>query len=156
MTAATDASTRGRRNRANGNTAERAVAVYLRGFFPDARRAVVNGWRTADLTVVDPGDIDGTSPSTLWWSVKSCQQERLNVWMAEMDAKAAGRVGLLVVRRRGYRPPGWRVWLTLRDWTVLLGAAPPAAFGANDGAPVCVELADLVPLLRAYTAGGAG
>lgn len=144
MTDTMTASQRGRRNRANGAAYEVKTANYLKAWWPDACRAVRSSHP-------DPGDVDNTSPS-FWWSVKNCQVEQYNAWFREMDDKAAGRIALLVVRRRGYADPGrWWCWLTLHDLTVLLGSAPPLAFEADDDARVCVELATVVPLLRAYT-----
>ncbi len=143
MTAARTASQIGRRNRANGAAAERQVARYLTTWWPDACRAVRN-------TTPDPGDVDCTSPS-LWWSVKNCEQERLAAWMDELVAKQQGRIGLLVVRRRGVADPGrWWCWLTLRDLGVLLDASATLPVEAWF-APVRMELRDVIPLLLAYT-----
>lgn len=143
MTAARTASHIGRRNRANGAAAERQVARYLTAWWKDACRAVRN-------TTPDPGDVDCTSPS-LWWSVKNCEQERLTAWMEELIAKRQGRIGLLVVRRRGHASPGrWWCWLTFRDLGVLLDASATVQ-AAAPRAPVRMELRDVVPLLVAYT-----
>jgi hypothetical protein len=141
MTAVLDASTRGRRNRANGAAYERKVARYLKTWWPDAVRAVRN-------TTPDPGDVDGTNPC-LWWSVKNCQDERYTEWFAEIDRKAGGRVGLLVVRRRGHADPGrWWCWLRLGDLADLVNGHVNTD-PANPGAWVRLELAAAVGVLVA-------
>jgi hypothetical protein len=141
VTAVLDASTRGRRNRANGAAYERRVANYVKPWWPDAVRAVRN-------TTPDPGDVDGTNAG-LWWSVKNCQTEQMSAWQAEVDAKAGGRIGLLVVRRRGYADPGrWWCWLHLGDLAELIGRGPADDL-AERGAWVRLELAAVVGLLVA-------
>lgn len=138
-----DASHRGRRNRANGADCERKVARYLQTWWPDACRAVRN-------TDPDPGDVDCTSPS-LWWSVKNCAVERYPAWFAEMQAKAGDRIGLLVVRRRGYASPErWWCWIRMDDLAALVDGGLGEVPGTSD-AYVCVELGALVPLLVAYS-----
>lgn len=138
-----DASTRGRRNRASGASAERDVARYLRLWWPEACRAVRN-------TIPDPGDLDCTSPG-LWWSIKNAQVERLPAWMAELDEKAAGRVGLLVVRRKGHASPGeWWCWMRASDFFGLRGLS------ATDDFPVKAELRHIVGLLVAANYAPAG
>lgn len=140
---AVDASTRGRRNRVNGATAEAKVARWLRPWWPDACRAI-------RATSPDPGDIDCTSPG-LWWSVKNRQQERTAAWMAELSSKAgipgAGRVGLLVVRRHGHASPGeWWCWLRVGD-LVHLTADVSSLDAERDESPVRMELRHVMPLL---------
>lgn len=133
------ASVRGRSNRARGAAAERRVAAYLRTWWPDANRAV----RT---THPDPGDIDGTGPDK-WWSVKDCQDERIDAWMAEIAVKAPDRYGLLVIRRRGTADVGrWWCWLThehLADLTTVVYRAH-----IDSTALVRTELRHVVELLR--------
>lgn len=141
----TDASTRGRRNRANGADCERKVARYLRAWYPDAERFEKNGWRTPDHTSEDPGDIDKTSPG-LWWSVKNCQEERTNAWLSEMREKQGERLGILVVRRRGHASPGeWWVWMSAFDLRHFL----TGDFGSGylEEIPVRVELGHLMRVL---------
>lgn len=140
---AIDASTRGRRNRANGASCERDVARWLRPWWPDACRAVRN-------TAPDPGDLDCTSPG-LWWSVKNCQEERTNAWMAELNDKAGTpgfeRVGLLVVRRKGHASPGeWWCWLRVGDLVHLAGDVSSLHADADES-PVRMELRHVMPLL---------
>jgi hypothetical protein len=142
VTAAKTPAQRGRRNRANGAAYEVKTANYLRTWWPDACRAVRN-------TTPDPGDVDGTSPS-LWWSVKNCERELINPWFEEMRVKAAGRIGLLVVRRRGYADPGgWSCWLTLGDFCEIAGGPSPGPQYA--GGQLSSELRIVAPLLHAYT-----
>jgi hypothetical protein len=133
-------SARNRRNRAKGNEAERAVAKWLRPWFPDCCRAVRN-------TVPDPGDLDCTGPG-LYWSVKNSQREHITAWMDELRDKARDRLGLLVVRRKGRANPGeWWCWLRLVDLSELFG-------GVTDhevlpAGPVRLELGQVMPLLVA-------
>ena len=143
MTAARTPSQIGRANRRRGATVERSVARYLAAWWPDAVRAVRS-------TTPDPGDIANTSPS-LWWSVKDCDVERYPAWFAEMAEKAQGRIGLLVVRRRGHADPArWWCWTTLHDHNELVGAPPPGAMaGVLDEWPVRMELGHVAPLLHA-------
>lgn len=140
MTSA-EASRRGRRNRLNGQFAEREVARWLRPWYPDACRAV----RSTDP---DPGDVDCTSPG-LWWSVKNTQVEQINAWMREMDLKRVDRIGLLVVRRKGHASPGeWWCWLPLWHLSELLDGKPADECGVSD-VPVRLELRHVMPLLVA-------
>ena len=141
-----DASTRGRRNRANGAEAERKVARYLRAWFPDAERAEKNGWRAGERVSADPGDLWNAGPG-LFWSVKNVQREAIAAWMAELDEKRAGRLGLLVVRRKGHASPGeWWCWLRAGD-LLELAFGRPAEPGLDTGWPVRVELQHVMPLL---------
>lgn len=145
-----DASTRNRRNRAVGQTAERDVARYLRPWWPDARRAVVNGWKTATQVSADPGDIDGLGGG-IFVSVKNTAQERTTAWLDEVDAKRDGRLGLLIVKRRGHASPGeWWCWVTLLDlWLLLLGDDHGGVLLGDRDAPVRMELRHVMPLLVA-------
>ena len=134
----TDASTRGRRNRANGNAAEAAVARWLRPWYPDACRAVRN-------TVPDPGDLDCTAPG-LYWSIKNTQQDRIGPWMAELDAKRDDRIGLLVVRRRGHASPGaWWCHMRLHTLADLTGGMIQSEDARS--AVARIELRDVMDLL---------
>lgn len=134
-----DASTRGRANRLKGAKAERDVAIWLRPWYPDACRAIRN-------TYPDPGDLDCTSPG-VFWSVKDCKIEQINAWMEELDHKADGRIGLLVVKRRGHASPGeWWCYLALEHLSSLLGGVDSEHL-AYQGAPVRMELRYVMPLL---------
>lgn len=148
-----DASARGRSNRVKGATTERDVAKWLRPWFPDARRAVFNGWASKEMRAADPGDIDGTSPG-LFWSVKNVQVERINPWIDELNVKADTRIGLLVVKRPGRALPAeWWCWLRLADLRSLLSGSELAEFVLPElevgGAPVRMELRHVIPLLVA-------
>lgn len=134
---------RGLANRRRGADCERRLAQYLTAWWPDAVRAI-------RATNPDPGDVANTSPG-LWWSAKDCEVERYPAWFTEMAEKAHGRIGLLVVRRRGYADPGdWWCWILLPDLRDLLGAASDVA-----DVPVRMTLRDVLPLLTAagYTHG---
>lgn len=143
MTAARTPSQLGASNRRRGATCERTVARYLTTWWPDCVRAIRN-------TTPDPGDLANTSPS-LWWSVKDCSVERYPEWFAEMAEKAAGRIGVLVVRRRGCADVGrWWAWLQALDLRELWGP-PLDVVTPIWNRPVRMELGDLVPFL--LTAG---
>lgn len=134
-----DASTRGRRNRANGANYERRLAAYLKRWWPDACRGIRN-------TYPDPGDIAEIGPA-LFVSMKRVEQERINPWMAELEEKAAGRLGLLIVRRKGHADPGeWWCWLRLGDLVHLAGDVT-SLHAEQDVSPVRMELRHVMPLL---------
>lgn len=134
-------SQRNRSNRRKGADVERRLAIYLRGWWPDACRAVRN-------THPDPGDIDQTSPS-LWWSVKDVADERINAWFEELDVKAADRIGLIVTRRRGYADPArWWCWMRTRDLLDVLDVVP-GQFGVTSEDRCRLELQTVVRMLVA-------
>lgn len=139
-----DASARGRMSRRKGATGEQQVARWLRPFYPDACRAVRN-------TYPDPGDIDCTSPG-LFWSVKNTQAEQINPWLAELGEKCGGRIGLLVVKRKGHASPGeWWCWLRAADLRSLMVGSDLGEFVLPElqvgSAPVRMELQHVLPLL---------
>jgi hypothetical protein len=135
------ASARGRANRRKGSDAERVLARWLRSTWPDACRAVRN-------THPDPGDIDCTGTG-LFWSVKNTRAEQITKWMADLADKAAGRLGLLVVKRAGHATPGeWWCWLRLADLMHLVGAKPLVDPSGDDW-PLRMELGHVIPLLTA-------
>jgi hypothetical protein len=145
MGANADASARGKSNRNKGADTERKLANWMLPWFPEAERAEKNGWRTAYRSSADPGDIDKTSPG-LFWSAKYVQVEAIAKWMAEMDDKGAGRLGLLVVRRKGHASPGeWWCWFRLHQLLELCDGLGPAFETAD--APVRMELQHVMPLL---------
>lgn len=138
-----DPSAQGKHNRRVGVDAERDLARWLRPWWPDAKRAVVNGWNAKTAWSADPGDLDGTSPG-IFWSVKACSDERIGLWTAELDAKRGERVGLLVVRRNRHPDPGdWWVWLRQATYAELLTAV---AWSGLTGW-VRTEMRSLMPLL---------
>lgn len=150
MTAAPDASARGRSNRNRGNLAERAVAKYLRlNGFPHAERAVRTGFTTTNRTVADPGDITGCLCMVI--SVKDAQVERLTQWLTELDAMDDREVPagdeparLLVHKRPGHADPSrWWCWMRAHTFTDLFNTETAFVF------PVRVELGDAVMALRA-------
>jgi hypothetical protein len=133
------ASRRGKSNRRKGIDREQEVARWLRPWYPDACRAV----RSTDP---DPGDIDCTSPG-LFWSVKDDAAEAITAWMAELDRKGTGRIGLLVVKRKGHASPGeWWCWMRLWQLGDLIGAAVVDG-EAVWNAPWRSELRLVMPLL---------
>lgn len=144
----------GRHNRRVGADAERDLARWLRPWWPDARRAVVQGWNAKTAWAADPGDLEGTSPG-LWWSVKACERERVGEWTAEVETKRSGRLGLLVTRRNRHPDPGdWWVWLRQDAYAELLTARTsglPAAWADPLPGWVRTEMRCLMPLM--VTAG---
>lgn len=108
----------GRSNRNRGAAAERAVVAWLRdNGFPHAERAVRTGYRTADRTSADHGDITGT-PGIVWQVKDTLDFEQPAVLAATLADTAAqtvaagGEFGVLVQRRRGSADTGrWWAWM---------------------------------------------
>lgn len=151
MTTTRTASQLGSANRRRGHQAERDLARWLRSHgWPHAERAVRTGYRAANRTSADPGDITGCPGLVI--SVKDCAVERIDTWMTEMDAMSASPrdLLLLVQRRRGHADPGrWWCWLRSRTLATILGA--PSA-GWSDSlrlGALRMELGHVVPLLHA-------
>ena len=159
MSAERTSSQRGRASRNKGASFERALAKALRPWWPEAVRSRDNGFRTATMTAPDSGDLAGTGPG-IFWSAKDDlagdmgKPSVLGAWFAECQAKAeaAGRLGLLVQKRRGHAGPlqAW-CWLAVGD----LVALSTDAFSDAGQWPVRVALADLLPVLveARYTCG---
>lgn len=156
----TDASARGRANRNRGSKAELDVAKWFRpNGFPQAERAVRTGYTTTTRTSADPGDLTGLGDVVV--SIKDVDEDRarqpavLAGWLAELDAMAApaGAVRLLVAKRRGSADPGsWWCWMRLRTLAGLLAETAgrfDVELVAEPDAPVRMQLAAVVPLLRA-------
>lgn len=109
---------RGRANRNKGQAAERALAIYLRPWWPEARRAVVTGTAVTGgdgvtREVPDPGDVAGV-PGVIW-SVKDCGAEYIDRWLDELDEMAhltgdTLALRYLVHKRRGTSPGRWWCW----------------------------------------------
>jgi len=147
----------GASNRRRGATAERAVAAYLRTHgWPHAERAIRTGFRTAERTGADPGDLTGT-PGICWQITDRDDLEQdavLTRRMADTTEQATAAradLGLLVHRRRGHADPGrWWCWMDLAAASLLLDGA---TFGPQ---LVRMELGDVVALLRLRGYGGYG
>lgn len=144
----------GKMSRNKGAKAERDLVAYLRTVgFGGVERAVRTGYRTATRVAADPGDITGV-PGVIW-SVKDCAQERLDAWLAELDAME-GRpddVRLLVHKRSGKADPArWWCWMRLDTLWLLCGRS---AWRPGGDAPVRFELQHVIPLLRAAGYGDA-
>lgn len=141
---ATDASTRGRRNRAKGNTFERNVAHAMRPWFPDACRAVRN-------SNPDPGDIAETAPS-LFWSLKDVREGDnsppgvIAGWYSEALRKADRRIPVIVQKRPGQADPllSW-AWICHADYQLMLGHAP--TFSPRPEGLLRMELRDLLAVM---------
>jgi Holliday junction resolvase len=135
--------TQGASNRRKGHQAERDLAAYLRNAgWPHAERSVRTGYRTADRTSPDSGDIDGT-PGVVW-QVKYAARESISRWMDETEVQrlaAKADIGVLVQRRVGHAAVReWWGWVHL----VRLGGA---AHGV-EWSPVRMELGALVHVLH--------
>lgn len=153
----TDAATRtpaerGRANRRKGADAERAVARYLRTVgFPHAERAEKNGWSTREHTSPDPGDILGT-PGIVW-SVKNDASNQISKWLDEAEQLRnhhRADLAILVTRRHGKAVPGrWWSWISLHELAHVLTGARVSRLPRATRGHVCMELGDLVAMLRA-------
>ena len=141
-------------SRAKGARFERAIALAVRPWLPDARRSRDNG----SATTSDTGDLAGAGPD-LWWSLKDVAAAHtdppglIRGWMLEARAKCDGRLPLVCQKRTGHADPllSW-CWLWLDDLAHLLGAPP--ATDEPEEAVVRMTLRDVLPLLAAagYTA----
>lgn len=143
-----------------GKDTEQRVARWLRdNGHPHAERTVRTGYRTADRTLVDGGDIDGTPG--ICWQVKSLRpatraETSVVGWLAELeDQRAAAKadVGILVVRRWGTTDVGR--WWAFLDTVDLIQAAGGlvAALPADIVMPVRMEMRHAVLLLAAWGYG---
>jgi hypothetical protein len=135
----------GRMSRNKGAKAERDLVAYLRQVgFGGAERAVRTGYRTSERVSADPGDITGT-PGIVW-SVKDAAVERIDAWLAELDAMDGDDLDLrlLVHKRSGKTDPArWWCWTHLGPLTNLNSRGP-----ALVSFPVRFELGHVIPLLR--------
>jgi hypothetical protein len=146
----------GKANSEKGKWAERQVANYLRtAGFPGAERTVRTGYLTKHRGMPDYGDIDGT-PGISWQvkNVEPARWSRVPIWLAQTEMqRGASRadIGLLVVRRPGRADPArWWVWLMARALVDLGSGGQDSTFSERPdlAVPVCLELADLAPILR--------
>jgi len=150
-------------SRTIGADTERLVAGYFRQQgWAGAERRIRTGYRTAERTVADQGDLLGLPG--LCVQVKSLRpataaEAATRVWLAETEAqREASRavLGLLVVRRWGTTDVGrWWCFLDLAELQGLLAGT----LGGNvhpqlHGRPVRLELRDVVALLRWQGWGG--
>lgn len=150
MTTTEEVSRRNAGNRRRGNTAEQAVARYLRLWWPNACRAV----RTGSSAAPDPGDIAGI-PGVIV-SVKDCAREQWTQWWFELEEMLAGdtaALAVIVFKRRGWADPAkWWVHLYLDDLAPLLDDRQMHHGGHHHGyvgdRTVRMELEDLVDVLR--------
>lgn len=154
MTVPVDRAARGRSARNRGAKAERDLAAYLRQWWPQAERAVITGWRTADRESPDHGDIRGT-PGIVW-QLKATKDFRLEPAMAQtvkQSIAAGSDFGVLVQRRDGHADPGrWWAWVQVSDIGRLLAGDVLAPWGVSITtlyAPVRLELRHVVALLIA-------
>ena len=137
----------GRASRDKGARFERAVTNAVRPYYPDVRRSRDNG----SSTTSDTGDLADAGPG-LWWSLKDVAAARtdppglIGGWLAEAEAKADGRIPLLVIKHLGQADPlsSW-VWLQLFDVAQLIGGD---AFVVPTF-PVRMELRHVLDLLAA-------
>jgi hypothetical protein len=147
-----------------GLETEQMVARYLRGRgMAGVERSVRTGYRTADRSLADAGDLTGLPGISV--QVKSLRpatraETKTRAWLAETEQQRAASgcsVGLLIVRRWGTTDAGrWWAFMYARDLfgladgfshqvLPLLAAAPTAAL-----APVRLELSDLVDMMQLW------
>lgn len=146
-----------------GKDTEQRLARYFRAEgWTGAERAVRTGFRIADRTVADTGDLTGM-PGLCVQSKSLRPATRAEVavptWLRETEAqRVAGRavLGLLVVRRWGTTDVGrWWCFLDLEELHALqsgqLGTVGVGGWNAPDyqPTPVRLELRDVVTILRA-------
>lgn len=144
------AAERGRANRRKGTTTEQAVARYLRAEgFPDARRAVHNGWRTAEHAAPDPLDIAGIPGVVI--SVKNDQSNQIRKWLDEAERTGnnhGAALALLVVRQRGKADVSrWWVWVSLAALAHALYGPDPSSRPPLSGY-ARMEIGEFVPMLH--------
>ena len=144
----------GRANLAKSKRDERAVAEYLRPWYPLAERAVRTGFRTAVRASADPGDIGGVPGcviSVKSWEDPTTVERKVADWLAELDAMQPGDltvnpVRLLVIRRYGKTSPAdW--WCFTRARTLFGLYSPDVLTVASMHATVRIRFADVVELL---------
>jgi hypothetical protein len=139
-----------------GKETEQLVARYLRGRGLDGvERSVRTGFRTADRSVDDAGDLTGWPGVCL--QVKSLRpatraETQTRQWLAELESQrrqSGASVGLLVVRRWGTLDVGrWWCFLVARD---LFGMADGhSATALRQLAPVRLELSDVVSMMQTW------
>lgn len=145
----------GKANSAKGKYYEREVAKFLQANgFPEAKRTVRTGYRTARNMSADEGDICGTPGIT--WQVKATNESRwwqLPQWLdsTRLQKEASGaEYGILVLKRKGNADPGtWWVHIDLAD---VVGMLPDPRFGdlppAAPHVPIRLELHHMVSILR--------
>lgn len=149
MTART-ASQRAAASRNKGAKFERDVARAIRPWLPEVRRSRDNG----SATTSDTGDLAGAGDG-LFWSLKDDAKGDTGApgviggWLAEAIGKSAGRIPLLVQKRRGHADPlrSW-CWLHLDDLVRLTGGKP-----VSDDAASAVRM-ELEPVLALLAAAG--
>jgi len=149
-----------------GAETERMVARWLRGEgWAGAERRIRTGYRTAERTVADQGDLTGLPGLCVQVkSLRPATRMELAVpgWLAETEAQreaSSATLGLLVVRRWGTVDVGrWWAFLELADLRGLLdgtlGALGVPGTRLHDVAPVRLELRHVVHLLREQGWGG--
>lgn len=156
-----------------GAVTERLAAGYFRGEgWAGAERRIRTGYRTAERTVADQGDLMGLPG--LCVQVKSLRDKRpgrdpnapmelmVPTWLQETEEQreaSRAALGLLVVRRwtAGQDVGRWWCFLDLEDLAGLqMGTLGRDSLEATPGqlVPVRLELRDVVALLKAQGWGG--
>lgn len=146
-----------------GADTERAVAAYFRDEgWAGAERRIRTGYRTAERTVADQGDLLGLPG--LCVQVKSLRpvtaaEAATRLWLAETEQQreaSGAALGLLVVRRWGTTDVGrWWCWLQTSTLKHLLTGDPEAQLPEGwPDAPLRLELRDVVVCLKACGWGG--
>lgn len=153
----------GAMSRNKGAAFERTLAKFLRPTFPSMERAVRTGYRTADRTSADPGDLAGTD--YVVWSAKDAKSSKghpepevgqLRGWMTELELMVRGStrtptpIGVLVHKRAGHADPAmaW-AWVTVTDLLRVQGLGETVLPSLAE-VPVRLTLGQLMPALAAW------
>lgn len=149
-------SARGRSSKQRGKSYELQFAKFLQvNGYPDARRAVVTGFRTSNSVQDDPGDIAGTP--LVVWDVKqrlarltSTQATAMLLAIDLMRKGQRANYGFLIERVERRPVSEWRAWLWAQDLTNLVGGdqypVPPVSWSKHV-LPCSLAVADLITLL---------
>jgi hypothetical protein len=150
-----DRSAIGRSSNQRGKGYERQFALFLQvSGWPEAKRAVVTGFRTAKTVSDDPGDIAGTPG--LVWDVKSrkvplrhSEAVTMAIAVNTMRASVTADFGFLIERNPGNPVASWWAWAQLDDLRSLVANWKWPADRSPGWPLVRMRVADLVPLLHA-------
>jgi hypothetical protein len=140
-----------------GKDTEQRVARWLRdNGYPHADRRVKTGYTTAQRTVADAGDIEGT-PGIVW-QVKSLRptermEREVRGWLIETEQQrqaANAHAGVLVVRRWGGTDVGrWWAFFPAGSFVHLTGGRSEL-LNTDHVRPLRLELRHAVEVLRVF------
>lgn len=134
-----DASTRGRTNRAKGNDAERELVRWLNDIFDlDAKTSRAVGHGTQSLC----GDIMIPDHPEIVIEVKNTQTTSVGVWLDQLASECAGIIDPLPMI-------AWRTCPRVEDWVwVVPGIASPDGRTIWSGAPGPSVMRDIAAAVR--------